>query len=209
MGERYTLEAKALSGADVFLDEPSVTGTENALMAAVGAKGTTVFRNAASEPHVQDLARFLVAMGGHIEGDRHQYPSRCTGARRCGPPRTRWEARSLSKSGRLSGSRRGDQWRHHHRGGQARRSARHAHGVRAAGRTQPRVTGSALVVDADQERRIRADPGRPYSGAVRRSLASPSRPISCPSPSSPRRSALACCSCSRRCSSRASSSWTS
>jgi UDP-N-acetylglucosamine 1-carboxyvinyltransferase len=52
----------------VFLDEPSVTGTENALMAAVGASGTTVLRNAACEPHVQDLARFLVAMGAEIDG---------------------------------------------------------------------------------------------------------------------------------------------
>ena len=67
-GERYEFRAGALRGADVFLDEPSVTGTENALMAAVAALGTTVLRNAASEPHVQDLARFLVAMGASIEG---------------------------------------------------------------------------------------------------------------------------------------------
>ena len=59
---------KGLEGADIFLDEPSVTGTENALMAAVMAKGRTVFRNAASEPHVQDTARFLVALGARIEG---------------------------------------------------------------------------------------------------------------------------------------------
>jgi UDP-N-acetylglucosamine 1-carboxyvinyltransferase len=59
---------KGLRGADVFLDEPSVTGTENAMMAAVLAQGTTVLRNAASEPHVQDLAHFLVALGGRIEG---------------------------------------------------------------------------------------------------------------------------------------------
>src|SRR6185503_17474243 len=62
VGDTYKLEGK-LTGADIFLDEPSVTGTENALMAAVAARGTTVLRNAASEPHVQDLARFLVAMG--------------------------------------------------------------------------------------------------------------------------------------------------
>ncbi len=59
---------KGLVGADIFLDEPSVTGTENALMAAVMAKGKTVFRNAASEPHVQDTARFLVALGAQIDG---------------------------------------------------------------------------------------------------------------------------------------------
>jgi UDP-N-acetylglucosamine 1-carboxyvinyltransferase len=68
LGEAYTLRAKRLKGADIFLDEPSVTGTENALTAAVAASGVTVLRNAASEPHVQDLARFLVAMGASIEG---------------------------------------------------------------------------------------------------------------------------------------------
>ena len=67
VGDAYKLEGK-LKGADIFLDEPSVTGTENALMAAVRAQGTTVLRNAASEPHVQDLARFLVAMGAKIDG---------------------------------------------------------------------------------------------------------------------------------------------
>jgi UDP-N-acetylglucosamine 1-carboxyvinyltransferase len=69
VGDRYELEAKkGLIGSDIFLDEPSVTGTENALMAAVAAKGRTVLRNAACEPHVQDLARALVAMGAQIEG---------------------------------------------------------------------------------------------------------------------------------------------
>jgi UDP-N-acetylglucosamine 1-carboxyvinyltransferase len=68
VGDRYELEAKELRGDDIFLDEPSVTGTENALMAAVMAKGRTVLRNAACEPHVQDLARFLVAMGAEISG---------------------------------------------------------------------------------------------------------------------------------------------
>lgn len=74
LGATYTIKdvfeirAKQLIGADVFLDEPSVTGTENAMMAAVAARGTTVLRNAASEPHVQDLAHFLVAMGADIEG---------------------------------------------------------------------------------------------------------------------------------------------
>ena len=63
---RFT--TKGLIGADVFLDEPSVTGTENAVMAAVAARGTTLLRNAASEPHVQDLCEFLVALGARIEG---------------------------------------------------------------------------------------------------------------------------------------------
>jgi UDP-N-acetylglucosamine 1-carboxyvinyltransferase len=68
LGDSYQIEAKQLRGAEVFLDEPSVTGTENALMAAVAAQGRTVLRNAASEPHVQDVARLLIAMGARIEG---------------------------------------------------------------------------------------------------------------------------------------------
>jgi UDP-N-acetylglucosamine 1-carboxyvinyltransferase len=57
-----------LKGTDVFLDEPSVTGTENAIMAAVLAPGRTCLINAACEPHVQDLCRMLVKMGARIEG---------------------------------------------------------------------------------------------------------------------------------------------
>ncbi len=57
-----------LQACDFFMDEPSVMGTENALMAAALIDGTTVIRNAASEPHVQDLARMLVKMGAAIEG---------------------------------------------------------------------------------------------------------------------------------------------
>jgi UDP-N-acetylglucosamine 1-carboxyvinyltransferase len=68
VGATYDFEAKQLVGTEVFLDEASVTGTENALMAAVAARGRTVLRNAASEPHVQDLARFLVALGAAIDG---------------------------------------------------------------------------------------------------------------------------------------------
>lgn len=64
----YEMRTNGLRGASIFLDEPSVTGTENALMAASMAKGTTVLRNAACEPHVQELARFLNAMGAQIEG---------------------------------------------------------------------------------------------------------------------------------------------
>ncbi|HEX5261070.1 MAG TPA: UDP-N-acetylglucosamine 1-carboxyvinyltransferase [Gaiellales bacterium] len=65
----YRLRAPGgLTGADMHLDEASVTGTENAIMAAVLARGTSVVRNAACEPHVQDLCRLLNAMGAHIEG---------------------------------------------------------------------------------------------------------------------------------------------
>src|SRR3989441_10808279 len=68
VGTTYKLEARKLAGADIFLDEPSVTATENALMAAVAAPGTTVLRNAACEPHVQDLARFLAGLGATVDG---------------------------------------------------------------------------------------------------------------------------------------------
>lgn len=59
---------RTLQGADVFLDEASVTATENVLMAASLAKGTTIIRNAAGEPHVQDLCNMLLLMGANISG---------------------------------------------------------------------------------------------------------------------------------------------
>ena len=68
LSDQIRFTTKGLVGADVFLDEPSVTGTENAVMAAVAARGITVLRNAASEPHVQDLCEFLVALGARIDG---------------------------------------------------------------------------------------------------------------------------------------------
>ena len=64
----YRLVATALKGADIALDEASVTATENALLCAVRAPGRTVIRNAASEPHVQELAMVLVQMGARING---------------------------------------------------------------------------------------------------------------------------------------------
>jgi UDP-N-acetylglucosamine 1-carboxyvinyltransferase len=57
-----------LRAGDVFMDEPSVMGTENALLAAALTPGTTVLGNAACEPHVQDLARMLQKMGADIQG---------------------------------------------------------------------------------------------------------------------------------------------
>ena len=67
LGRRYELEG-SLVGANVFLDEASVTGTENAVMAASLAAGETVISNAACEPHVQDLCRFLASLGAEIDG---------------------------------------------------------------------------------------------------------------------------------------------
>src|SRR5947207_4643813 len=65
---RYEMRADRLRGKRVFLDEASVMATENALMAATLAPGTTVIGNAACEPHIQDLCRFLGSLGARIDG---------------------------------------------------------------------------------------------------------------------------------------------
>jgi UDP-N-acetylglucosamine 1-carboxyvinyltransferase len=65
---RYELRTAGLRGAPIFLDEASVMATENAVMAAVLTPGETVIGNAACEPHVQDLCRFLVSLGARIDG---------------------------------------------------------------------------------------------------------------------------------------------
>jgi len=64
----YEISANGLSGTRMYLDEASVMGTENAIMAAVLAEGATVLGHAACEPHIQDLCRFLVSLGADIEG---------------------------------------------------------------------------------------------------------------------------------------------
>ena len=66
--DRYVLQAPRLRGTDLFLDEMSVTGTEQAILAAVLAEGVTTVSNAAMEPHVQDVCHCLNAMGARIEG---------------------------------------------------------------------------------------------------------------------------------------------
>jgi UDP-N-acetylglucosamine 1-carboxyvinyltransferase len=66
-GRLYEMDGR-LRGADVFLDEASVMATENTVMAAVLAEGETTLGNAACEPHVQDLCRFLVSLGAEIDG---------------------------------------------------------------------------------------------------------------------------------------------
>jgi UDP-N-acetylglucosamine 1-carboxyvinyltransferase len=65
---RYDMQTPGLRGRQIFLDEASVMATENTVMAASVAEGETVLGNAASEPHVQDLCRFLVSLGARIEG---------------------------------------------------------------------------------------------------------------------------------------------
>jgi UDP-N-acetylglucosamine 1-carboxyvinyltransferase len=62
----FHFQAKGLTGADILLDEASVTATENAIMACVLAKGRSVIRNAASEPHIQELCHFLNTLGANI-----------------------------------------------------------------------------------------------------------------------------------------------
>jgi UDP-N-acetylglucosamine 1-carboxyvinyltransferase len=66
--DTFVMRADELRGADIWLDEASVTGTENAIMAACLARGETSIRNAASEPHVQGLCGFLNGLGAKIEG---------------------------------------------------------------------------------------------------------------------------------------------
>jgi UDP-N-acetylglucosamine 1-carboxyvinyltransferase len=68
LGEQLVLRGHPLQGADILLDEASVTATENVLLAATLARGTTVLRNAACEPHVQETCQMLTAMGARIDG---------------------------------------------------------------------------------------------------------------------------------------------
>jgi len=158
LGDAFQFDTPSggLAGADIFLDEPSVTGTENALMAAVGARGTTVLRNAASEPHVQDLARFLGALGADIEGVgtnvltvRGAKPL-AGGAYEVGPDHI--EVGSFVGLAAVTNGAitidpvRGDDLR-------ATLLAFERLGI------PPRLDGTRLVVDADQERRIRPDLG--------------------------------------------------
>ena len=154
--QHYRFTAAKLVGADVFLDEPSVTATENALRAAACAEGVTVLRNAASEPHVQDLANFLVALGARIEGIGTQHDDHPW----------RRQARRMRASDR-SGS---------YRGRLADRACRRdalALTIRHAGVAHLRsilmnferlgihcrIEGDDLVIPAEQSRRIKEDFG--------------------------------------------------
>jgi UDP-N-acetylglucosamine 1-carboxyvinyltransferase len=66
-GKVFNFKADKLYGSDILLDEVSVTATENAIMAAVTAEGNTIIRNAASEPHIQELCNFLVNLGADVD----------------------------------------------------------------------------------------------------------------------------------------------
>ncbi len=157
VGDTYKLEGK-LAGEDIFLDEPSVTGTENALMAAVLARGTTVLRNAASEPHVQDLARFLAAMGAKIDGIATNTLTIEGGAPLSAAPPPHTIGPDHIEIGSFIGL------------AAVTNGAVTIDGVRADDLrstllaferlgVRPRLDGTQLVVDADQERRIRPDLG--------------------------------------------------
>jgi len=155
VGDTYKLEGK-LTGADIFLDEPSVTGTENALMAAVGARGTTVLRNAASEPHVQDLARFLVALGAQIDGiGSNTMTIEGVAALHAAPHTIGPDHIEIGSFIGLAAVTNGAITIDGVRGDDLRSTllAFERLGVR------PRLDGAQLVVDADQERRIRPDLG--------------------------------------------------
>jgi UDP-N-acetylglucosamine 1-carboxyvinyltransferase len=156
VGDRYEVVAKRLRGADIFLDEPSVTGTENALMASVMAEGTTVLRNAASEPHVQDLARMLAALGASIEGiGTNTYVIEGGrplggGTHRIGPDHIEIASfiglAAVTNGALVIEDVRGDDLRSTLLGFERL-------GIR------PRLDGDRLIVDPDQERRIRPDLG--------------------------------------------------
>jgi len=155
VGDAYKFEGK-LKSADIFLDEPSVTGTENALMAAVSAPGKTTLRNAASEPHVQDLARFLAGLGASIEGIGSNTLTIEGGKPLKAAPHTigpdHIEIGSFIGLAAVTGGSvtidgvRGDDL-------QSTLLGFERLGVR------PRLEGTKLIVDADQERRIRPDLG--------------------------------------------------
>ncbi len=157
VGDRYEVEAKHLVGADIFLDEPSVTGTENALMAAVGAKGRTVLRNAASEPHVQDLARFLVSLGASIDGiGTNVYVIEGGRALRSGAPYTIGPDHiEIGSFIGLAAVTNGEVIIDPVRPDDLRSTLL---GFDRLG-IRPRVDGPRLIVDAGQERRIRPDLG--------------------------------------------------
>ena len=156
VGDRYEVVAKKLRGADIFLDEPSVTGTENALMAAVMAEGTTVLRNAASEPHVQDLARMLVALGARIDGiGTNSYVIEGNGRLQGGAYRLGPDHIEIASFIGLAAVTNGALVIEDVRGEDLRSTLL---GFERLG-IRPRLDGTHLYVDADQERRIRPDLG--------------------------------------------------
>src|SRR6266571_359247 len=157
VGDTYQIEGKKLAAADIFLDEPSVTATENALMAAVAVPGTTVLRNAASEPHVQDLAHFLAACGATIAGigTNTLTVDGCSGRLRAASHTVSPDHIEVGSFIGLAAVTNGAVTIDGVRGDDLRSTllAFERLGV------HPRLDGTKLVVDADQERRVRPDLG--------------------------------------------------
>ncbi len=156
VGATFDFEARRLVGDDIFLDEASVTGTENALMAAVRAEGRTILRNAASEPHVQDLARFLVQLGASIEGIGSNTMTieggRPLGGGECTIGPDHIEVASFIGLAAVTDSEIAIEGV---RGGDLRATLM---GFERLG-VEPRLDGETLVVAKDQPRRIREDVG--------------------------------------------------
>ena len=157
----YRIEAgDGLRACDFFMDEPSVMGTENALMAAALTPGSTVIHNAASEPHVQDLSRLLLQMGARDRGHRHQpadRPRRRAARRRRLPHRARpHRDRQLHRAGG------GNARRDPHQG--LRRDDLRATEV-AFSRLGVRLEyeGADVIVPGDQDLYVRDDEGQHVS----------------------------------------------
>jgi UDP-N-acetylglucosamine 1-carboxyvinyltransferase len=156
LGASYQIAAKQLNGAEIFLDEPSVTGTENALMAAVAARGRTVLRNAAAEPHVQDVARLLVALGARIEGiGTNVYTIEGGHPLAAAPYAIGPDHIEIASFIGLAATTNGQLVIENVRSDDLRSTLL---GFDRLG-VRPRVDGSRLIVDAGQERRIRPDLG--------------------------------------------------
>jgi len=158
VGKTYTMEARKLTAADIFLDEPSVTATENALMAAVAAPGTTVLHNAACEPHVQDLAHFLVGCGAEIDGigtNRLMVDGPAGGRMRAAPYTIGPDHIEIGSFIGLAAVTNGSIVIDGVRADDLRSTLI---GFERLG-VRPRIDGTKLVVDADQERRVRPDLG--------------------------------------------------
>ena len=157
VGGRYELRADRLRGPRIFLDEASVMGTENAVMAAVLAEGETALMNAACEPHVQDLCRFLVSLGAQIDGIGSNV-LRIDGVERLARRRAPDRPEHI-EVGELHRPRGRHRRRRHDRGRRARRPRLDPAGVRAARRRASSSTGTSVRVPPDQELVIRDDLG--------------------------------------------------
>ena len=156
-GEIVLTPPSGLRPTDVFMDEPSVMATENALMAAALTPGTTVIGNAACEPHVQDLARMLVKMGADIQGigsnvmtdQRRRAPPRLPPPRRPRPHRDR----------QLHGPRRRHRRGTAHQGHRPRRPAHDPPRVRARRACARELDGNDVIVPGGQRLVVQADVG--------------------------------------------------